>query len=335
MGQTTIKDIANWLNLSASTVSRALRNHPDISSETKVRVTKMAEQLDYQLNTVAQSLRQRKTKMIGVIVPEIKHHFFSNAISGIEDVAYNNGYYITVCQSNESYEREVVNVRALVSNRVAGLLASISENTVDSSHFNLLIKIKTPLVFFDRYCDDVKATKVIVDDYEGASKATENLIQSGYNRIAYLAGPKHLSISRERFRGYRAALKHYGIPFRDELVVYGGMKEEDGELGFQKLFQLNPLPDAIFAVNDPVAIGVFKQIRKRDLKIPDDMALFGFSNNPISALIEPALSTVDQSAYDLGKIAAGCLIEQIESDQEYFEPKTEVLKTRLIIRDST
>ena len=332
--QVTIKDIAKKLNISPSTVSRALRDHPDISTQTKKRINSLAEELDYQPDSIAQSLKKRRTNLIGVIVPEIKHNFFSAAISGIEEVAYRAGYAIIVSQSNESYDRECVNVRALISNRVAGLLISISQTTEISDHFKLLERQGIPFVFFDRVCEDIEASKVVVDDFHGAFKAVEHLINSGYKRIAHLAGPKHLSISQQRHNGYLSALNKHKIQYNENYVVHGGLNEEDGIKGFQKLLKLDQLPDALFAVNDPVAIGAFEKIKEHGLKIPGDIALVGFSNNPITALIEPPLTTVSQPAYKVGKAAAELLIEQIKSG-ENFIPRKEVLKTELIIRDST
>ncbi|MCK4689585.1 MAG: LacI family DNA-binding transcriptional regulator, partial [Candidatus Marinimicrobia bacterium] len=240
--QVTIKDIAKKLNISPSTVSRALRDHPDISTQTKKRVNSLAEELDYQPDSIAQSLKKRRTNLIGVIVPEIKHNFFSAAISGIEEVAYRAGYAIIVSQSNESYDRECVNVRALISNRVAGLLISISQTTEISDHFKLLERQGIPFVFFDRVCEDIEASKVVVDDFHGAFKAVEHLINSGYKRIAHLAGPKHLSISQCRLNGYLSALKKHEIPYDENLIVHGGLNEEDGIKGFQKLLKLDQLP---------------------------------------------------------------------------------------------
>jgi len=332
--QATIKDIASKLKISPSTVSRALHNHPDISLEMKKKVKTVAKQLDYHPDSIAQSLRQRRTNLIGVIVPEIKHNFFSAAISGIEEIAYKAGYTIIVSQSNESYEREILNIRALISNKIAGLLISISQTTINSDQFKLLERQKIPFVFFDRICEDIDASKVVVDDFGGAYKAVEHLIASGRKNIAHLAGPKHLSISKCRLNGYLEALKNNKISFNEKFIVYGGLNEEDGNIGFQKLFKLKTKPDAIFAVNDPVAIGAFEIIKKQGLKIPQDVALVGFSNNPVSSLIEPSLTTIGQPAYQVGKRAAELLIEQINNPNNYISRK-EILSTKLIIRNST
>lgn len=333
--QTTIKDIAQRLNISPSTVSRALRNHPDIKPETKEMVISLAKELDYHPNSIAQSLQKRKTTTIGVIVPEIKHHFFSSVISGIEDVAYESGYTIMVCQSNENYEREEINIHALLSNRVAGLLISISQTTKNNDHFLMLQRRDIPFVFFDRVDKNVNTSSVVVDDFDGAFKAVEHLILSGYRRIAHLAGPEYISISHDRFKGYLTALRKYNFPIEEELIIHSGFNEEDGVIGLQRLLKLEKLPDAIFAVNDPVAIGAFMQIKENGLKIPGDIALVGFSDNPIASLIDPPLTTVAQPKYEIGQLAAKLLLEQIENNQSQIGPKVEILKTQLIVRKST
>ncbi len=333
----TIKDIAKKLKISPSTVSRALRNHPDISKETKSKVKKLAQKIDYQPNSIAQSLKARKTHTIGVIVPEIRHDFFSTVISGIEDVAYDRGYTILVSQSHENEEKERLNIKAMISNRVDGLMISISQNTKNKEPFLSLKRQKIPFIFFDRTFNDnnFETSMVVVDDFEGAQIAVEHLIKKGYQRIAHLAGPEFIPISRERLDGYKSALKKYNIRYDKQLVIHGGFNEEDGIIGFQKILQLKKMPDAIFAVNDPVAIGAFMQIKQNGLKIPDDIALIGFSDNPVMSLIEPAVTTVKQPMYEIGQTAAKLLLEQIENDKGTFKPREEVLKTELIIREST
>jgi DNA-binding LacI/PurR family transcriptional regulator len=335
MSITTIKDIAKQLNLSPSTVSRALRDHPDISLPTKNRVISLAQKLDYHPDTIAQSLQTKKTKTIGVIVPEIKQPFFASVINGIEEVAYGAGYTIIVCQSNETVDREVLYTRTLLSHRIAGLLASLSRTTKNLDHFKILQKRGVSIVFFDRVSDDIEASKVVVDDYNGAFTVVEHLVKAGYKRIAHLAGPKNLSISKDRLKGYMDALEQGNLPYDKELVVYGGLDDTDGVVGFHKLLNLKTIPDAIFAVNDPVAIGAFVVIKEHGLKIPDDIALAGFSNTNVSSLLDPPLTTVEQPSYEIGKTSAHLLIEQIANDDENFVPKSIVLKTHLIVRSST
>ena len=335
MAPATIKDLARELKLSPSTVSRALRDHPDISPKTKKRVVSLADKLDYHPDSIAQSLQTKKTKTIGVIVPEIKQPFFASVINGIEELAYAAGYTIIVCQSNETADREVLVTRSLGSHRVAGLLVSLSRSTENLDHFKVLQRRGVPIVFFDRVSNDIEASKVVVDDYKGAFDVVEHLIKSGYKRIAHLAGPKNLSISKFRLKGYMDALQQENLSFDDSMVVYGGLDNTDGIVGFQKLLNLETLPDAIFAVNDPVATGAFVMIKEHGMKIPDDIAIAGFSNTYMTSLLDPPLTTVEQPSYEIGKTAAQLLMEQINSNDENFIPKFIVLKTHLIVRSST
>jgi DNA-binding LacI/PurR family transcriptional regulator len=335
MALTTLKDLAKALHLSPSTVSRALRDHPDINPATKKRVISLADQLDYHPNSIAQSLQTQKTRTIGVIVPEIKQPFFASVINGIEEFAYAAGYTLIVCQSNETYEREVFYTRSLVSLRVAGMLVSLSQTTQSLEHLKMLQRRNVPVVFFDRVSDEIEASKVVVDDYQGAFDIVEHLVRSGYRRIAHLAGPKNLSISKFRLKGYKDALQQGKLPFKNELVVHGGLDDSDGIIGFQKLLNLRPMPDAVFAVNDPVATGAFMIMKEQGLKIPADIALAGFSNTHMTALLDPPLTTVEQPSYEIGKTAAQLLMEQIMSNDENYISKFIVLKTHLVIRGST
>jgi LacI family transcriptional regulator len=336
MSRTTLRDLAKKLNLSASTISRALNDSPEISDATKSKVLKAASALNYHPNILARGLINKQTKIIGVIVPEITHNFFSLAISGISRVAYDAGYVIMLCESNESYDREVINTSALVSNQIAGLIVSISQKTKRHDHFEYLQRIGIPLVFFDRVCESLKTSKILVDDYGGAFRAVEYLIKKGRKRIAHLGGTEHLSISRDRFTGYLDALNTFAIPFDNDLVYFGGFQEENGVKGMQVLFESEKKLDAVFAVNDPVAIGAYEEIRNHGLRIPDDIAVVGFSNNPVAAIIDPPLTTIDQPAYELGRRAAIVLLEQIvaKTEKRIYKPVREVLETKLIIRSS-
>ena len=331
----TIVDIARELGLSPSTVSRALVDHPDVRNETKERVRHLAKKLHYFPNPIAQSLKSNQTRTLGVIVPEIKHDFFSSAISGIEEVAYQLGYSIILCQSNESFEREVVNTNLLMHHRVAGLLVSISQNTVSGGHFRDLLKRRIPLVFFDRACEDVSASRVIIDDYKSAFEAVMYLVRQGYRKIAHFAGPRDLAICRKRRDGYLDALRQAEIEVRDELILYGGMHEDDGYASMGALLKEGIVPDAVFAVNDPVVIGAYQKIREAGLSIPRDIALVGFSNNRITSLVDPPITTVNQPSFEMGKVAAKVLIEAIHSQRFDDQKKTIVLDAELIVRNST
>ncbi len=335
MAQVTIVDIAKKLNLTPSTVSRALRNHPDVNKKTRQKILELAEELDYHPNTIAQSLKNRRTNLIGVIVPQFRHSFFSAIMAGITDVAENAGFTIVVCQSNEEMKREISSIRTLISQSIAGLLISVSKTTTHFTHFESLNKRKIPTVFFDRTWDDPKASKVIVDDYEGAFNAVDYLIKKGYKKISHIAGPENLSIGKLRLKGYLGALHHHGIPVNEDYIIRGGLNEEDGRREIEAILQM-PLerrPDAVFTVTDPVAIGAFIKIKEKKLNIPGDIALVGFSDNPEASLIDPPLTTVRQPAYELGREATKILINQITNS--VIRPVIKTLHTELIIRKST
>ena len=335
MKHTTIIDIAKILKISASTVSRALSDHPDIKEETKIQVRKLAKKLDYSPNPIARSLKNNRTTAIGVIVPEIEHDFFASAINGIEEVAYHAGYTIIVCQSNESFEREIINTNALIQQRVAGIIASISQSTTSGEHFKNVINRGIPLVFFDRACEDITASKVIIDDVQSSFNAVNYLIGKGYKKIAHFAGPRSLEICKRRLNGYTDALKKSGITVNKEFVRYGGLHEIDGYNSMDYLLKNNMMPDAVFAVNDPVAIGAFQRIKEAGLKIPGDIGIVGFSNNKITNLIDPKLTTVDQPSFEMGKRATEILINTIENSAKKIKPQIVILEAKLIVREST
>jgi len=330
----TIKDIARELGISPSTVSRALKDHPDISPQTKTQVRELVEKMKYKPNAVALSLRSRKSNIIAVIVPEMVHHFFSSVISGIEEEAIHAGYNVMIFQSNESYEREVLNVRALMANRVDGALISLAKTTVTFGHFRELIDNDIPLVLFDRVTDDLDTDKVIVDDFAGAFDAVEYLIKTGCRRIAHFAAPQQLKIGYLRQRGYISALEKNGIAVDDELIIKCDTHDEALEKT-NKLMALPVPPDAIFCVNDLTATGVLKILKRLQLRVPDDVSVIGFSDGLVSTVTDPPLTTVSQHGFQLGQIAARILLHRIESDIGNLKPVTEVIKTDLIIREST
>ncbi|MBC8401496.1 MAG: LacI family DNA-binding transcriptional regulator [Candidatus Marinimicrobia bacterium] len=331
----TLKDLAKELNLSVSTVSRALQNHPAISKSTIERAQKLAAEVGYFPNVVAKSLKIKSTRTIGVIVPEIRHFFFSSAIDGIEDVTYKEGYTIMVAKSNEDLEREVLNTVGLISNRVAGVIASISQTTKQGLHFQRIIARGIPLVFFDRILDDLKVPKVVSNDFDSAYKTVNHLIESGYRRIAHLAGPVHLNISQKRLDGYKQALTDNGLEINEEMIICCHLSEESGARGAQTLLALSPRPEAICCVNDPVAVGVYQQLRKVGLKIPDDVGVTGFSNNPITAMLSPAMTTIDQHGYEMGRTAAKILLEEINNERAVTTDQTYLIDGELIIRESS
>jgi len=237
-----------------------------------------------------------------------------------------------VCQSNESYEREVLNTNVLMHHRVAGVVVSISQNTKSGEHFQDLLRRKIPLVFFDRVCDDIVASKVVIDDYKSAYDAVTYLIQKGHKKIAHFAGPKGVGIYDKRLKGYVDAIKKHQIPFDDRLLLHAGLDAANGYDAMESLFKSNMIPDAVFTVNDPVALGACKRIKEAGLKIPQDVAAIGFSNNVITPVVDPPLTTVDQFPFEMGKRAAEILILTIED--KTIVPQTIVMDTKLIVRES-
>lgn len=331
----TIKDLARELQISPSTVSRALKDHPDISPETKKAVNELAKKLNYTPNAVALSLRKSKTNTIGVIIPEIVHFFFSTVISGIEEVAYGAGYNVMVCQSNESYEREVTDTFALLSSRVDGMIVSISEETQNFDHLLEIQDRGIPLVFFDRSIDGFSSSQVIVDDERGAYEATKHLIDQGYKNIAHLMGPENLKLGQNRFNGYVKALKDAGMPIDERLIFKGSYssKDEAEQIVLDSLHR-GPEFDAIFAHHDVVAVGALSAAKKYGFHVPNDFGVVGFSDWQFSEWISPSLSSVRQPGYEMGKSAAKIFLDEI-ADKENFKPQKLILDTQLIVRESS
>ncbi|WP_372773262.1 LacI family DNA-binding transcriptional regulator [Mangrovibacterium sp.] len=330
----TIKDIARLLGISPSTVSRALKDHPDISVETKKAVNDLAAQLKYQPNAIALSLKQSRTNTIGVIIPEIVHHFFSSVISGIEDVAYDAGFTVMICQSNERYDREVANANMLVAHRVDGVLVSIAKESTKFDHLNMMREKGIPLVFFDRIVPGMEADQVIIDDEEAAYKATRHLIENGRKRIAHFSGPGHLMIGRNRQLGYLRAINEAGLPVHPELIIQADNYEK-AVVAVRQLADRGNLPDGLFATNDLTAVGAMQALQKLGVKIPDQISIIGFSDGRLSGITNPTLSSVDQHGYEMGTIATEILLQRILNSDDNYTPVTRVLEGELVIRESS
>jgi LacI family transcriptional regulator len=338
LGQATIIDIAKELNVSSSTVSRALKDYPGISDETKRKVKEVAEKLNYRPNAVALSLRKSKSFTLGVIIPEVVHFFFSTVISGIEEVAFANGYNVILCQTNEKLAREKSSIETMLSNQIDGLLVSYSKETEDFSHFEKLMALNFPIVFFDRIPNIANAVNVTVNDYQGAYEAVAHLVQQGYRRIVHLAGPSQLNISRSRKEGYLAALQDGGIEIDEQLIIEcpGGTEEESFRT-VKKLFtSLQQRPDAVFAHHDIVAAGAMLALKDLGLQIPQDVGVVGFSNWQFSSMIDPPLTTVSQPGFKIGEKSAKLLIEMVDKKKDLtWKAENYVLDTELLIRKSS
>lgn len=338
IGQATIKDIARELNVSSSTVSRALKDYPGISDETKRKVKELAEKLNYRPNAIALSLRKSRSFTIGVIIPEVVHFFFSTVISGIEEVAYSRGYNVILTQTNEKLAREKSSIETMLSNQIDGFLVSYSKETEDFEHFSKLLDQGFPIVFFDRVPEIPNAINVMVDDYKGAYDAVTHLIHQGYERIAHLAGPRNLMISQERERGYRDALTNHGIEINPSLIIECpiGTDEESHRITKDLFENLDQKPDAFFANNDMAAVGAMLACKSLGLKIPEDVGIVGFSNWQFCSMIDPSLSSVAQPGFNMGAKATEILLDIIEKKIETKEIALPItLDTELLVRKSS
>ena len=331
----TIHDIAKLLNIDSSTVSRALNNSPRVAEKTKNRIIAKANELGYQRNDLASNLRRNKTNTLGVIVPRISRHFFSSAIAGIEETAYELGYNVIICQSLEQLEREQNNINTLLANRVDGVLVSISMETENYDHFKGLRQRRIPIVFFDRHCNIPDTSSVLIDDFKAGFDATEHLILKGCKTIAHFSGPMHLEIYKNRFEGYKSALVKHDLVFNEQFVISSRLMEQDGVDNVSKILALPTRVDGIFSANDVAAISAMQQLKKSGVLVPHDIAVVGFSNETISAVIEPSLTTINQSGFEIGKTATELLISQIASGSQNVVNERIVIKARLIERDSS
>ena len=333
----TIHDLANLLKIDSSTISRALNDSPRVAEKTKKMIIAKADELGYQRNTIASNLRKNKTHTIGVVVPRISRHFFSSVISGIEESAYKKGFNVIICQSLDESEREENILKTLTANRVEGILISISMNTVSPDYFLDLKKRGIPFVFFDRHFEAVNTSKVLLDDFQGGFDATQHLISEGCKEIAHFCGPKNISIYKNRLEGYKAALEKNSIPFKKELVIKSGLMEKDGFNNTQKLLAIPIKVDGIFFANDVSAIGAMKYLKSQGIAIPETIAVVGFGNSLISKAIEPTLTSIEQNAFKMGKVATEILLDIMNKTDSTTQDKFETIKMHatLIKRDSS
>jgi LacI family transcriptional regulator len=332
----TIKDIAKALGLSTSTVSRALRDSYEISPETKRLVLEYAQKINYHPNPIALSLKERRSRSIGVIVAEIANSFFSQAINGIESIAYNNGYNVIIAQSRESFERELSTLQYLTSRSIDGLIISVSTETKDITLLKELHERGMPIVFFDRIADEIETHKVIVDNYKGAYDATTHMIKNGYRNIAAVANLAFLSITIDRLGGYRAAMADNGLSVNEDLIKHchhGGMILSEVEDAVNEL--LPHKPDAILATSDKLTTGCLRVLKAKNISVPGEMALVGFSNTDLTELLDPPLTIIKQPAFEMGELATTLLLQLIESKRPVTEFEKRTLLTELIVRGST
>lgn len=336
--QITIKDIAKALNISISTVSKALRNSHEIGIETRRLVVEYAEKHNYKPNTVAQSLRKGQSKLIGVIVSNIDNNFFSQVINGIESVAHKKDYTVIIIQTHESYQHEVTAVGNLLSRSLDGIIVSLSAETINVDHFKEAHQKGLPIVFFDRITDEIDTHKVTCNNFHGAYEATLHLAQQGFKRIAHITSSNNLSITLERLEGYLKAMEDKGLNVEDRYIKYcihGGMIEKETEQAIKELLKMENKPDAIFTASDRLTTTTFSILKKKGILIPDEIAIAGFTNSISADIFDPPLTSVIQPAFEIGETATAMLIQLAESKNplQHFEKK--VFDAVLVKRQSS
>ncbi len=329
----TLKDIAEDLNISKVSVSKALRDHPDIGAETKRLVRETAERLGYVPNYIARNLSSRQSKTIGLVVPKIAHHFFASAIETIYQTAFDNKYEIIMTVSQEKVENELIHLQTLLSMRVDGLLISVTEQTKDLSIFETVKKRGIPLVFFDRVVEGLGFSTVTADDEQGTYDAITEVINSGYTKFAHLAGYSYTNIGKNRLNGFRNAMKDNNLKVPEHWVVETGFAEGDGYKGFMKLFRSGELPEVIFTVTYPVALGLILAAQEAGISIPGDLQIVSFGGSIYNRFVTPSISYIDQPSEEIGKKATELLLDEIKNP-EMREERHIVVPTKLVICDT-
>lgn len=331
----TIYDIAEELNISPSTVSRALKDHHSIGAETKKAVKKLALKRGYRPNSIAASLRSKKTNNIGVVISWINRPFISSLISGIEMEANEKGFNVIISQSHDSYESEVANAQALFDSRVGGLVVSLGMETTKYDHFKQFIKNDIPVVFVDRVVEDLNCDLVVIDNFSAGYSATQHLIEQGCKRISHIGGAQNRNVYSERQKGYIQALKDHNLPVDENLIIESDvLNAEEGTKSVEYLLNLPIPPDGIFSANDTAAISVIQYAKSRGIKIPKELAVIGFNNDPISLIVEPALSTISHPAVEMGRIAAQQVLRK-KDHKDIVRSETIILKTEVLVRASS
>lgn len=328
-------DLARELGVSMTTISRALSDHHSIGPAMKQKVLKLAKKYNYQPNRLASALRKGKSQLLGIVVPYIEGRFFPSVVHGMETAASKAGYNVIICQSNEDVAQERRNLDILLSAQVAGILVSLSRTTLDHRHFDKVRSRGMPLVFFDRVVEGDNVNAVILDDQEGGYVSTRHLISQGCTRIAHLAGPQHLNIYKNRRQGYFDALREAGLPEDESLVLYSDMALEQGAEGMRQLLAMPNPPDAVFAAGDYSALGAMQEAKRQGLRVPEDIAISGFSNEAFTVITEPTITTIDQRCEEMGQAAVRLLLEVIEADGRPFAPRQVALRPELLVRKSS
>ncbi|MFT2011381.1 LacI family DNA-binding transcriptional regulator [Pontibacter sp. 13R65] len=331
----TIYDIARELALSPTTVSRALNNHPAVNKNTKQKICDIAVQMGYRSNIFASNLRKQRTNTIGVIVPRLNSPFMSSVMAGMEKEANNADYNLIITQSLETMQKEIANARTMFDSRVDGLLVSLAYETDSIEHFEPFISKGTPVIFYDRVIEHNKCTNVVIDNLQAAHKATTHLAKQGCKRIVHITADLKRNVYADRLKGYKYALLDNNLPFEESYVMVTNLSEEAGIEAAQQILQMNPRPDGIFVSNDTAAVSCMKELQKAGMVIPNDIAIVGFNNDPISRVIEPNLTTVNYPGYEMGEVAVRSLIHHLNGLSDIIITNTITLRSDLIIRGSS
>jgi LacI family transcriptional regulator len=330
----TIYDIAKKLDLSPATVSRGLKDHPAIKKDTRKRIKDAAFKMGYQHNMFARNLRAKSTNTIGIIIPRLNSYFMSCVISGMERIANDRGYNLIISQSQETFEKEIASVNTMFNSRVDGLLVSLAYNTENIAHFDALFKKKIPVIFFDRVAQHAKSTTIVIDNVKAGYDATTHLIEQGCKRIVYIGGNLKRNVYADRLKGYKLALLEHNIAFDEDLVIINNLTEQGGIEASQKILQMPLRPDGIFAANDVSAVACLLALKESGIRVPEEIAIVGFNNDPISHIVEPNLTTINYPGLEMGEIAANTLIDTI-NNLPTANLNTIVLRHELIPRRSS
>jgi len=333
--KTTIKDIANVLNISAAAVSKALHNDPRISEKTKKAVKQVAQNLNYQPNYLASALRSGKSKLVGVIVPKTNSNYFSSVIQNIEEVLNKEGYNIIITHSNESYKKECANINALLFTQVDGIIASMANETVNLDYYEKVKNAGIPLITFDRGENDLNVDYIGIDDYDSSHRIVDHLVEQGCKRIAHIGGFKHTRIYNNRIRGYEDALKKHDLPFNKKMLLESSLTIEDGRKKMLQLLELQNRPDAVYIASDYAALGALEVLKEKNIEVPSTIALVGFGDEPFTDMVSPKISSVDQHSSQIGRIAAETFLEYSKQGSLNYSLNKIILDAKLIIRESS
>lgn len=331
----TIYDIAKVLNVSPATVSRGLKDHPAIRKDTKKRILDAARKMGYQQNTFASNLRRRRSNTIGVIIPRLNSYFMSTVIAGMEKVVNQSGYNLIISQSQESFKKEIVSVNTMYDSRVDGLMVSLAYDTEDTDHFEVLLKKKIPLIFFDRVIDHPGCTSIVIDNRQAGFDATNHLLTQGCKRILQIAGNLSRNVYADRLEGYKLALAKHNIAFDPDLVISNSLlSEQSGVDAALQIISMEQRPDGIFVSNDTAAVACMRQLKLAGINVPQDIAVVGFNNDPISKVIDPNLTTINYPGHEMGEVAAATLVNKLDQPNSP-SVNTIVLRHELIVRESS